>query len=99
MLACIFGLVLGASALTWTRSEMTRLRYRLAELSETRAELGAEVEKLSIEAAVLTAPKELERRARELGLHYPQDGQVVHVREAERPAVGARPPAGAGAPN
>lgn len=78
-LAATLGLVVGASALVWTRSEITRLRYRLADVETRRVTLEREVEKLRIEAAALSAPEKLEQRARELGLRYPAAGEVLHV--------------------
>ncbi len=87
-LGTTLGLVLGASALVWTRSEITRLRYRLAEVNVLRVQLERQVEKLRIEAAALSAPEKLEARARELGLRYPTAGEVAYV---DLSAAGARP--------
>ena len=87
-LGATLGLVLGASALVWTRSEITQLRYRLAEVDVLRVQLERRVEKLRIEAAALSAPEKLEARARSLGLRYPTAGEVVYV---DLSAAGARP--------
>ena len=87
-LGTTLGLVLGASALVWTRSEITRLSYRLAEVDVRRVQLDRQVEKLRIEAAALSAPEKLEARASELGLRYPTPGEVVYV---DLSAAGAHP--------
>jgi cell division protein FtsL len=93
-LAVVVGGLLAAAALVWTRTEITRSRYRLTRLLERRANLEAEVEKLRIEAAALSAPDRVERRALELGLRYPEAGQVVLLEDprAEGADVAAPPP-------
>jgi cell division protein FtsL len=86
----MFGLVIGMIGLVWTRHEITRLRYRLGELTHERAEVDAEVEKLLIEVAAASSPQRIEQRASRLGLRYPEPGQVIHVGTAPaRPEVGA----------
>ena len=86
-------MALGAGALVWTRTEILSLRYHLAQLVELEAALRGEVEKLSVEVAVLSAPARIERRARALGLVDPSPGQVVHPphrRAGDVAAGGAR---------
>lgn len=87
------GAVLGMMALVWTRNEITRLRYRLADVAEQRALLHAEIEKLEIELAALGSPRRIEARALALGLRYPQPGQVIHLdeRAAAEAQVAAAP--------
>ncbi len=88
ILAGTLGLVVGGTALVWARSEITSLRYRLSELLSHHGELREEVEKLRIEAAVLTTPEQVEKRARALGLRYPKPGQVLYL---DRSDVAAAP--------
>jgi cell division protein FtsL len=78
-------------ALVWTRNEITRLRYRLADVAEQRAVLRAEIEKLEIELAALGSPRRIEARALALGLRYPQPGQVIHLDEPAEAQVAAAP--------
>ena len=87
------GAVLGMMALVWTRNELTRLRYRLADLAQQRGALHAEIEKLAIEQATLGSPRRIEARALALGLRYPEPGQVVHLggRAAPEAQVAAAP--------
>jgi cell division protein FtsL len=97
-LAVVIGGLLGAAAVVWARTEITGARYRLASLVERRADLEAEVEKLRIEAAALSAPERVEPRALELGLRYPESGQVVLLDEPRKRAADvAAPPRERGA--
>lgn len=89
-LASALGLAVAAGAVVWTRTEILALRYELSRLFESEASLRNEVEKLRVEAAALTAPDRVERRARELGLRYPQPGEVIFLDAAE-PAAGTTP--------
>jgi cell division protein FtsL len=90
------GVVAGMGGLVWTRHENTRLRYRLGELTQERASLEAEIEKLRIEVAATSAPHRIEQRALALGLRYPAPGQVIQLGgRAARPQVAA-PPAQSG---
>jgi cell division protein FtsL len=82
MLFGIFGIVIGMIGLVWTRHEITRLRYRLGELTHERATLDAELEKLRIEVAATSSPQRVEQRALRLGLRYPEPGQVIHLGSA-----------------
>ena len=84
-LATAAGLVLGAGALVFTRTEILSLRYEQSRLLDQKSELRNQVEKLRLEEAALSAPDRIEARARALGLRYPTNGQVVHVaRQAGR---------------
>jgi cell division protein FtsL len=77
------GLAVGAAALVWTRTEILSLRYEQSHLLSREAGLRADVEKLRVEEAALSAPERIERRARKLGLRYPVAGQVL--REGDAP--------------
>jgi cell division protein FtsL len=86
----IFGIVVGMIGLVWTRHEITRLRYRLGELTHERAALDAELEKLRIEVAASSSPQRVEQSALRLGLRYPEPGQAIHLGSADAlPAVSA----------
>jgi cell division protein FtsL len=78
LIATALGVALGAGALVWTRTEILSLRYHLARLVDLEAALRAEVEKLAVEVAALSAPARIEKQARALGLGDPSPGQVVH---------------------
>ena len=65
----------------WTRTEILSLRYEHASLLERESELLGEVEKLRVEAAALSAPERIERRAQALGLRYPRAGQIIPASE------------------
>ena len=79
LLATAVGAAVGSTLLVYTRTELLSLRYRLNSLRQLEGYLRSEVEKLRLEAAILAAPESLEDRARELGLAYPKDGQVVQL--------------------
>ncbi len=89
LIATALGVALGAGALVWTRTEILSLRYHLARLVDLEAALRAEVEKLSVEVAALSAPARIERRARALGLRDPAPGQVAYARGGDVAAGGA----------
>ncbi len=78
-LATAAGLVLGAGALVFTRTEILSLRYEQSHLLDRQGELRDQVERLRVEEAALSAPDRIEARARALGLRYPTNGQVVRV--------------------
>jgi cell division protein FtsL len=88
LVATAIGVLLGAGALVWTRTEILSVRYHLARLFDSEAELRAEVEKLEVEVAALGAPARIERQARALGLREPQPGQVVRVAAGDVAAGG-----------
>jgi cell division protein FtsL len=79
LIATALGGMVGASALVWTRTDVLSTRYRMGELMKRRAELVVRVEKLEVEVAALSSPDRVERRALELGLRYPEPGQVVRA--------------------
>lgn len=79
LLATAIGVAVGAGVLVWTRTELLSLQYRLARQVETEAELRAEVEKLRVEVAALSAPARIEREALALGLRAAGPDQVVDV--------------------
>ncbi len=81
-LASAVGVAVGAGALVWTRTEILSLRYELSRLVDDEARLLADVEKLHVEAAVLSTPERIESRARKLGLRYPRTGDVVRLSDA-----------------
>ena len=87
LLAGAVGLTLGAAVLVHTRTEILSLRYKLNALLQHEADLRSDVEKLRLEAAVLAAPRALERKALSLGLRYPSEGQVIAL-----PDVAAKEP-------
>lgn len=77
------GVLVGAGALVWTRTEITRHRYELMRLHKAESRMRGQVEKLRIESAALAAPERIERRARRLGLRYPRAGEVTAIRLSE----------------
>jgi len=79
LVATAIGVLLGAGALVWTRTEILSSQYQLALLVDFEAELRAEVEKLAVEVAALSSPARVERQALALGLRNPSPGQVVRV--------------------
>ncbi len=79
LLAGVLGIIVAAAFLVGVRTEITSLRYELQKLRSVESRLRREVEKLRIEAAVLTAPERLEARAVELGMTYPRSGQVISL--------------------
>ncbi len=88
LVATAIGVLLGAGALVWTRTEILSLQYHLARLVDHEAELRAEVEKLTVEVAALSSPARVERQARALGLRDPSPGQVVQVAAGDVAAGG-----------
>ncbi len=86
LVATTIGLVLGASALVWTRTQIMSLRYQYSHLIRLETDLRHEVEKLRIEQAALSSPSRIENQARALGLSYPQPGQMVAVSASNGPA-------------
>jgi hypothetical protein len=83
----VLGLSVTAGVLVYARTSITLLRYRLSELVELEDTLRGDVEKLELKAAALASPVNLEKKARDLGLHYPKTGQIIHLDD-----VAARPP-------
>ncbi len=79
LLAAVLGVVLAAAALVGVRTEITSLRYELGRLRSEHTRLWGDVEKLRVEAAVLTSPERLEADALALGLIHPESGQVISL--------------------
>jgi len=79
----VFGLlVLSLSAIfcVWTRSRVLEEHHRIAELKKEITELEIKNYELRGEIARLESPARLERIASQLGLVYPEPGQVVSLR-------------------
>lgn len=70
-----------ALLLTASRLEITRLRYDLSNQDRQRQTLLAEVARLQVEAAALSAPRRVEAVATQLGYVYPDRGSVVVLDE------------------
>lgn len=70
-----------ALLLTASRLEITRLRYGLSRLDRERQTLLADVARLQVEAAALSAPRRVEAVAAQLGYVYPDRGSVVVLDE------------------
>ena len=87
LVATAIGATLGAGLLVWARTEIRSLQYRLTRLVDHETTLRAEVEKLSVEVAALSAPARIEKRARALGLRDPAPGQLVSGFTRERVAA------------
>jgi glycine/D-amino acid oxidase-like deaminating enzyme len=86
ILACAVGAVLGAGVLVAVRTEVTSLRYELGRLQAIEAEREDRVQRLGVVAAALRAPERIGPRALELGMAYPEPGQVLAL---PRPDVAA----------
>lgn len=79
LLATAVGISIGSGVLVWTRTRVVSLHYRLTRLVDLKSQLREDVEKLRVEAAALAAPRQLEAKARVLGLRYPESGQVIRL--------------------
>ena len=90
LLALVFGTVLAAGTVVAARTEVTSLRYSLANLRTREAELRERVERLQVDSAALRAPEQIRSRARALGLGPPGPGQVVRLPLPEVAAGGSR---------
>jgi len=75
-------LVLSLSAIfcVWTRSRVLEEHHRIAELKKEITELEIKNCELRGEIARLESPARLERIASQLGMVYPEPGQVVSLR-------------------
>lgn len=69
--------LVSALVLTYSRLEITRLRYDLNNLHQKRQTLLAEADRLRVEAAALSSPRRIEKLAREAGFTYPDRDSVV----------------------
>jgi hypothetical protein len=86
ILACAVGAVLGAGLLVAVRTEVTSLRYELGRLQAIEAAREDRVQRRGVVAAALRAPERIGPRALELGMAYPEPGQVLAL---PRPDVAA----------
>jgi len=93
VLAGALGVIIGAALLVVARTHVISLRYELADSLAREAALIDEIEKLRVEAAALVSPERLLPAARELGLDYPEPGQILNLRGPEPTdvAAGGRP--------
>ncbi len=80
LMSVAVGIIVGAGALVFARTEMTSMRYRLSHLLEAESELRTQVDKLRVEVAALSAPERVEPRAVELGLT--QSSLARQIRQA-----------------
>jgi hypothetical protein len=90
VLACAVGAVLGAGLLVSVRTAVTAQRYELGDLQAREAELVDHVQQLGLVAAALRAPERIGPRALELGMIYPEPGQVLSLDAADVAAGAAR---------
>jgi cell division protein FtsL len=63
----------------WTRMQIVQLGYEISTLETKNRELKDRKKELMVEMASLQSPKELEKKARKLGLVFPAMEKVVHV--------------------
>ncbi len=63
----------------WTRMQIVQLGYEISTLEVKNRELKDRKKELMVEMASLQSPKELEKKARKLGLVFPAMEKVVHV--------------------
>lgn len=76
-------LALALSAFTWVHLQVLDAGYRIDRLEHELHALEREESRLRLEAAYLSSPKRIERRARrELGMRPPEVGQLVFVEAA-----------------
>jgi cell division protein FtsL len=66
-----------ALVLTYSRLEITRMRYDINALHQKRQILLAETDRLRVEAAALGSPRRIEKLAREAGFIYPNRDCLV----------------------
>jgi len=78
----IWLLIVGCAVLfVWTRIEVTRLEYRISQLSSTKRQLEQTHKKLALEKASLEDPGRIERIARQkLNMQDPRPQQIVDIR-------------------
>lgn len=70
-----------ALLLTASRLEITRTRYQLSSLDRQRQTLLADVARLEVEAASLSAPRRIEAIAKGMGFVQPDRGAVAVLDE------------------
>ncbi|MCP4007094.1 MAG: hypothetical protein GY725_23175 [bacterium] len=79
LLSIAVGVMIGAGALVLARTKMTSLRYELSGLMKAESELSEQVDKLRVEVGTLSSPERVEPAAVELGMTYPEPGQVIDL--------------------
>lgn len=83
--APFMALVLSAAVLcvglfyVWTRMQIVQLGYEISTLESKNRELKDRKKELMVEMASLQSPKELEQKARKLGLVFPAMEKIIHV--------------------
>lgn len=83
--APFMALVLSAAVLcvglfyVWARMQIVQLGYEISTLESKNREWKDRKKELMVEMASLQSPKELEKKARKLGLIFPAMEKVVHV--------------------
>jgi cell division protein FtsL len=76
--AVLFGFcLLSAMALTYSRLEITRLRYELNHLHQQRQTILGDVERLQVQARTLASPQRIEKLAKQAGFTFPDRDSVV----------------------
>jgi cell division protein FtsL len=63
----------------WTRMQIVQVGYEISALKSTSRDLKNRKRELELEIASLQSPRELEKKARKLGLVSPAMRSVVHV--------------------
>lgn len=80
--ALLFAFCLASAlVLTASRLESTRLRYQLSSLDHQRQTLLADVARLEVERASLSAPRRIENLAKGMGFVQPDRDAVVVLNE------------------
>ena len=78
---------LASTGMVWVRTEVTSERYELARLIAERDTLREQLAALDVDVHRLSAAARIEPLARNLGLTYPEAGQVVAFRPRELAAL------------
>lgn len=63
----------------WIRMQQVQVGYEISSLEAKNRDLKNRKRELSLELSSLQSPRELEAKARKLGLVLPPMGKVVHV--------------------
>jgi len=63
----------------WTRMQQVQIGYEISRLEAMNKDLKNRKRELHLELSSLQSPRELEVKARKLGLVHPPMGRVVHV--------------------
>ena len=75
--AALLSFALASTAMVWVRIEVTSKRYELQRLVNQRKQLVGKLEALDVEVQRLSTAARIEPLARNLGLAYPEPGQVA----------------------